>query len=180
MGIETVLITSGMKGKQKLEVLSRVADGRANIVIGTHAVIQDKVEFARLGLGIIDEQQSVLWESLAVFSKWGRGSIMGEQSIGKYNQVCARAALSSDSRQIGGIAMGKRPRGTVQKTRRILQCRMAPRIDEAPGELSSERLGHCNVGGVSVAEEHRGFRGKEFREHCLQFLIDRVVSRGDS
>jgi len=56
LGIETVLITSGMKGKQKGEVLSRVADGRANIVIGTHAVIQEKVEFARLGLGIIDEQ----------------------------------------------------------------------------------------------------------------------------
>ncbi|HEY3309832.1 MAG TPA: ATP-dependent DNA helicase RecG [Desulfuromonadaceae bacterium] len=56
LGIETVLLTSGMKGKQKSAVLSRVADGSAQIVIGTHAVIQDKVEFARLGLGIIDEQ----------------------------------------------------------------------------------------------------------------------------
>jgi ATP-dependent DNA helicase RecG len=45
-----------MKGKSKSEALARVADGRAHIVIGTHAVIQEKVEFARLGLGIIDEQ----------------------------------------------------------------------------------------------------------------------------
>lgn len=56
LGIVTVLITAGMKGKAKGDVLARVADGSAQIVIGTHAVIQDKVEFARLGLGIIDEQ----------------------------------------------------------------------------------------------------------------------------
>jgi ATP-dependent DNA helicase RecG len=56
LGIETVLLTAGMKGKAKSEALARVVDGHAHIVIGTHAVIQEKVEFARLGLGIIDEQ----------------------------------------------------------------------------------------------------------------------------
>lgn len=56
LGIETVLITAGMKGKEKNSVLEQVSSGRAQIVIGTHAVIQEKVEFRRLGLGIIDEQ----------------------------------------------------------------------------------------------------------------------------
>ncbi|HXE98494.1 MAG TPA: ATP-dependent DNA helicase RecG [Dongiaceae bacterium] len=56
MGLEVVLITAGLKGKAKKEALGRVADGSARIVIGTHAVIQEKVEFARLGLGVIDEQ----------------------------------------------------------------------------------------------------------------------------
>lgn len=56
LGIETVLITAGMKGKRKSEALARISDGTAQIVIGTHAVIQDKIDFARLGLGIIDEQ----------------------------------------------------------------------------------------------------------------------------
>ncbi|MBI2354980.1 MAG: ATP-dependent DNA helicase RecG [Deltaproteobacteria bacterium] len=56
LGIETCLITAGMKGKAKKEALERVAGGSARIVIGTHAVIQEKVEFFRLGLGIIDEQ----------------------------------------------------------------------------------------------------------------------------
>lgn len=56
LGIETVLITAGMKGRVKADALARVADGSVGIVIGTHAVIQDRVEFARLGLGIIDEQ----------------------------------------------------------------------------------------------------------------------------
>jgi ATP-dependent DNA helicase RecG len=56
MGLEVTLITAGLKGKAKKEALERVADGSARIVIGTHAVIQEKVEFARLGLGVIDEQ----------------------------------------------------------------------------------------------------------------------------
>ncbi|OGU17866.1 MAG: ATP-dependent DNA helicase RecG [Geobacteraceae bacterium GWC2_53_11] len=56
MGIEVTLITAGLKGKAKKEALERVANGTARIVIGTHAVIQEKVEFARLGLGVIDEQ----------------------------------------------------------------------------------------------------------------------------
>ena len=56
MGLEVTLITASLKGKAKKEALERVADGSARIVIGTHAVIQEKVEFARLGLGIIDEQ----------------------------------------------------------------------------------------------------------------------------
>ena len=56
MGIEVVLVTAGLKGAARKAALERVADGRSQIVIGTHAVIQDKVEFARLGLGIIDEQ----------------------------------------------------------------------------------------------------------------------------
>ena len=56
MGLEVTLITAGLKGKAKKEALGRIADGTARIVIGTHAVIQEKVEFAKLGLGVIDEQ----------------------------------------------------------------------------------------------------------------------------
>jgi ATP-dependent DNA helicase RecG len=56
MGIKATLITAGLKGKAKKEALEQVADGSARIVIGTHAVIQEKVEFAKLGLGVIDEQ----------------------------------------------------------------------------------------------------------------------------
>lgn len=66
LGIHVVLLTSGMKGRVRVETLRQVADGSAAIVIGTHAVIQDKVEFQRLGLGIVDEQHrfGVLQRSL--------------------------------------------------------------------------------------------------------------------
>ncbi len=56
MGLEVTLMTAGLKGKAKKEALERIADGTARIVIGTHAIIQEKVEFRNLGLGVIDEQ----------------------------------------------------------------------------------------------------------------------------
>jgi ATP-dependent DNA helicase RecG len=56
LGVKTVLLTSSQKGKERKALLELVGNGVAQIVIGTHAVIQEKVEFFRLGLGIIDEQ----------------------------------------------------------------------------------------------------------------------------
>lgn len=56
LGVKVALLTAGLKGKARSAVLADAASGVAQIVIGTHAVIQEKVEFSRLGLGIVDEQ----------------------------------------------------------------------------------------------------------------------------
>jgi ATP-dependent DNA helicase RecG len=56
LGIPVALLTSGVTGKDRTTALKAIASGEVKIVIGTHAVIQEKVEFHRLGLGIIDEQ----------------------------------------------------------------------------------------------------------------------------
>ncbi len=56
LDIEMCLITGKMKKSVREERLSAIAEGRTKIVIGTHAVIQDGVEFNDLGLVIIDEQ----------------------------------------------------------------------------------------------------------------------------
>lgn len=53
---EVVLLTGSVKGKRRKEVLSKIKDNEADIVVGTHALIQDDVFFHDLGLAIIDEQ----------------------------------------------------------------------------------------------------------------------------
>ncbi|HKF52923.1 MAG TPA: ATP-dependent DNA helicase RecG [Candidatus Acidoferrales bacterium] len=50
------LVVSGMKPREKQEALERIASGQANFVTGTHALIEEAVNFAKLGLVIIDEQ----------------------------------------------------------------------------------------------------------------------------
>jgi ATP-dependent DNA helicase RecG len=50
------LLTSAAKGRARREALARVASGEARIVVGTHALIQEGVAFARLGLAVVDEQ----------------------------------------------------------------------------------------------------------------------------
>jgi len=50
------LLISGMKSAEKAAVLERIRSGEAQLVIGTHALIEEKVEFSRLGFVAIDEQ----------------------------------------------------------------------------------------------------------------------------
>ncbi len=56
LGIAVAWLTGSRKGKGRAQMLARVASGEAGLVVGTHAVIQDDVVFARLGLAIVDEQ----------------------------------------------------------------------------------------------------------------------------
>ena len=56
LGIEVAWLTGSLKKKDKDAAIARVGAGETPIAIGTHALIEDKVEFARLGLAIVDEQ----------------------------------------------------------------------------------------------------------------------------
>ncbi|MEI8072623.1 MAG: ATP-dependent DNA helicase RecG [Candidatus Saccharibacteria bacterium] len=56
MGIKSELLISALKAKEKKEIVARVASGDIDIVIGTHALLSEGVEFKDLGLVIIDEQ----------------------------------------------------------------------------------------------------------------------------
>ena len=56
LGITTAWLTGSQKAKERREALALIASGQAGLVVGTHAVIQDKVVFKNLALAIIDEQ----------------------------------------------------------------------------------------------------------------------------
>lgn len=54
--INVALLTSSVKGKRRREILERLKIGDIHILVGTHALIQDEVQFNKLGLVITDEQ----------------------------------------------------------------------------------------------------------------------------
>ena len=56
IGIHVAMLTGSLTGKQKTDVLEGLLDGTVQVVVGTHALIQDKVEFKALALVITDEQ----------------------------------------------------------------------------------------------------------------------------
>lgn len=56
LGLRVDLLTSNEKGKKRTETLDAVQNGSCNLLVGTHAIITDKVIFDNLGLVIIDEQ----------------------------------------------------------------------------------------------------------------------------
>ena len=56
MDIRVELLTGIVKGKKRKEILDGLATGAVQILIGTHAVLEDPVSFCRLGIAVIDEQ----------------------------------------------------------------------------------------------------------------------------
>ena len=56
LGVSVAWLAGSLKAKEKRAAIEAAALGTAQLVIGTHAIIQDAVEFARLGLLIVDEQ----------------------------------------------------------------------------------------------------------------------------
>ena len=51
-----MLLTGSMTAKEKREAYTKIASGEANLIIGTHALIQEKVEYSSLALVVTDEQ----------------------------------------------------------------------------------------------------------------------------
>ncbi|MGA1473043.1 MAG: ATP-dependent DNA helicase RecG [Burkholderiaceae bacterium] len=56
VGVKIVFLKGGLGEREKRERLVGLADGTVSLAVGTHALIQDSVQFARLGLSVVDEQ----------------------------------------------------------------------------------------------------------------------------
>jgi ATP-dependent DNA helicase RecG len=74
-GYQVVLLTGSLEDERKREIRRHIAQGNAQLVIGTHALIEQKVEFAKLGLVIVDEQHRFgVMQRFKLMKKSGDGS----------------------------------------------------------------------------------------------------------
>ncbi|NOQ51733.1 MAG: ATP-dependent DNA helicase RecG [Desulfuromonadaceae bacterium] len=56
LGLKSLILQGSMKSSEKKAALEKIAAGEVDLVVGTHAILQEGVEFKHLGLGIVDEQ----------------------------------------------------------------------------------------------------------------------------
>jgi ATP-dependent DNA helicase RecG len=86
-GYRIVLLTGSLETDRKREIRRHIAQGSAQLVIGTHALLQEKVEFAKLGLVIVDEQHRFgVMQRLKLMKKSGESSEedhVGTAAIGR-------------------------------------------------------------------------------------------------
>ncbi len=86
LGITVAWLTGSRKGKGRAKMIEQVASGEAMLVVGTHAVIQQDVVFAKLGLAVVDEQHRFgVAQRLALRAKLGAhshdGAKLEEQAL---------------------------------------------------------------------------------------------------
>jgi len=81
-GHQVLFLTGQLKGKARQATLDALADGTADIVIGTHALFQDSVHFHKLGLIVIDEQHRFgVHQRMALREKGQHGGLRPHQLI---------------------------------------------------------------------------------------------------
>jgi ATP-dependent DNA helicase RecG len=80
LGVRSAWLTGGLKKKARASALAAVADGSAQLVVGTHALFQEQVAFHQLGLVIIDEQHRFgVGQRLALRQKGSEGALQPHQ-----------------------------------------------------------------------------------------------------
>jgi ATP-dependent DNA helicase RecG len=112
-GYRIVLLTGSIEDDRKREIRRHIAQGNAQLVIGTHALIEQKVEFAMLGLVIVDEQHRFgVMQRFKLMKKRGDGeTVPAEQSS------AALAVRSSSAVHSSAVSGGASLRPTGVETR---------------------------------------------------------------
>ncbi|MDH3355435.1 MAG: ATP-dependent DNA helicase RecG [Chromatiales bacterium] len=118
LGITTVLLTGRQRSAERNDSLQQIASGAAQLVVGTHALFQDGVEFSRLGLSIIDEQHRFgVHQRLALLRKGASGEERAHQLVMTATPIPRTLAMTAyadlDLSVIDELPKGRRPIKTV-------------------------------------------------------------------
>ncbi len=118
LDVEPEWLSGRTKGRKRAQTLARIASGEASLVIGTHALFQEEVTFARLGLVIVDEQHRFgVHQRLALSAKNAAGQgrphqlVMTATPIPRTLSMVAYADL--DCSIIDELPPGRQPVTTV-------------------------------------------------------------------
>ncbi len=118
LGVHVAWLTSRHKGKARQEILATLGDGRARVIVGTHALFQDDVEYHRLGLVIIDEQHRFgVHQRMALRDKGAGERLVPHQLIMTATPIPRTLAMTAyadlDLSIIDELPPGRKPVTTV-------------------------------------------------------------------
>ena len=115
MNINVSLLTGSIKGKSRKHLLTSLADGSINILIGTHAILEENVIFNNLGLVVIDEQHRFGVEQRA--KMWTKNTIAPHILVMTATPICRTLAMSIygdlDYSVIDELPSGRKPILTI-------------------------------------------------------------------
>ncbi len=115
--IEIDILTGKDKGKKRIEKLDKIKDGKTQIIIGTHALIQEGVNFKKLGLSVIDEQHRFgVYQRMAFNYKGFRPSILVMSATPIPRTLTLAAYGDMDESRLIEKPIGRKPIKTTSLT----------------------------------------------------------------
>ena len=123
LGVEPLWLAGRHGGRARDAILADIASGRAQVVVGTHALFQEQVRFARLGLVVIDEQHRFgVHQRLALRAKGDDGALSPHQLIMTATPIPRSLAMTFyadlDTSVIDELPPGRTPVHTLAVPRR--------------------------------------------------------------
>lgn len=116
-GVRVALLTGSTKAMERREIYKELADGTINCVIGTHALIQDKVAFKKLGLVIIDEQHRFgVAQRLALLNKGDHPDLLAMTATPIPRTLALTVYGDMDLSEIRHLPAGRKPIVSSWKT----------------------------------------------------------------
>jgi ATP-dependent DNA helicase RecG len=114
-GYRIGLLTGSLEDDRKREIRRHIAQGGAQLVIGTHALIEQKVEFAKLGLVIVDEQHrfGVLQRFKLMKKQDGRAAVITDARVGTGVHARSAEQSSAPAPNLAELRSAGQPRAAV-------------------------------------------------------------------
>jgi len=110
LGIEVEILTGREKGKRRSDILERLAAGRIDLLVGTHALFQTGIEFADLGLAVVDEQHRFgVHQRLALTAKGQNADVLVMTATPIPRTLVLTYFGDMDVSQLTGKPAGRRP-----------------------------------------------------------------------
>ena len=117
LGIEVAWLSGKQKGKARAQAEQQIKQGHAQLIVGTHALFQDNVEFSKLGLVIIDEQHRFGVDQRLALRNKGADQFTPHQLVMTATPIPRTLAMSAygdlDTSMIDELPPGRTPIQTV-------------------------------------------------------------------
>lgn len=180
MGISVALLVGSMSQKAKNEVKEKIAKGQFMVAVGTHALIQDSIEFKKLGLVITDEQHRFGVEQRALLSSKGDNPhklVMSATPIPRTLALMIYGDL--DISVINQMPKGRKPIKTYAVTGKMRQRAFGfvkRMLDEGrQGYIVCPMIEESDLDLQSVEKYCKDISKNEFRDYSVGLLHGKMT-----
>ncbi|MEL6703643.1 MAG: ATP-dependent DNA helicase RecG [Bacteroidota bacterium] len=193
LGLQVHLLIGGQRKAWRTEVLDDLREGRVPFVVGTHAIIEDHVEFERLGLAIIDEQHRFgVMQRAKMFHKGLRPHMLLMTATPIPRSLAMTVYGDLDVTIIDERPAGRKPIQTQLYTekrredayafikKQLREGRQAyvvyPLVEESEAEMLAE-IKDAENGAAELAERFRPYRVELVHGRMLPYEKDEAMQR---
>jgi ATP-dependent DNA helicase RecG len=174
LGIPVALVTGSLPARTRRSALEAVAGGEISVVIGTHALFQESMEFARLGLVIVDEQHRFgVHQRLALREKGARSGTLPHQLIMTATPIPRTLAMTAYADLDVSVIDELPPGRTPIRTTVFAQSRRAEIVQRVHARIAAGSQAYWVCPLIEESEELR-YQAAEETANALQEALPDV------